>query len=177
MTGRVLTRAFSFETRQHSVLGWDLGEGVPRRPAVICAVIVIVWAGLLTLVVGPPSRRTFIFYVAVPGVIAWFGFSPSGLIPRRRRITMWVLRARYILIGHVGVINGGVTRRRHDLLHVRERITLTWWRRTFGSRARDWDPWTPQAAASRPVGPGPTVRIGQGVRVLGFDAMTPLRED
>ena len=175
MRGRVLTRSFSFETRQHSLLGMDLGEGVPRRALLIGAVMLALWFGLLTLFFGLPDQRTLLFYVSLPLIVIWFGMQPSSKVARRRRMTDWIQRGRFVLYAHEGIKNGAPARLRRDRLKLRERLTFAWLRATFGSRSKDWDPWEAATAASRPFTDYRAVRTGQRLRLYGFDAMTQIR--
>ena len=58
MLGRVLTRAFEFQTKQHSLLGFDLGDGVARDFLVLGSLGTAVWFGALSLVFGLPNQQT-----------------------------------------------------------------------------------------------------------------------
>lgn len=175
MTGRVLTRTFTFETRQHSLFGVDLGEGLPRRALLIAAGLLVAWGGMLWLIFGPPKPYTLFLYVAIPIIVLIVGIQPSPKVARRYRMTDWLLHARYITSSHAGIVNGHIARLRRDRLKLRERMTFDWFHRLFGTRNKDWDPWEVRAAATRPFTAQEPVRTGQTMRVKGFDAMNELR--
>jgi hypothetical protein len=106
-TGRTYTAHFAIETRQHDLMGLDLGEGVPRKPLVLGLILFALWNTLLVLVAGLPSRTSSVFYMVPPLVVAAYGTQPCGTRERRWNITVWALRLRYLLIGHRPVICGG----------------------------------------------------------------------
>ncbi|MFD0383198.1 hypothetical protein ACFQ2B_15025 [Streptomyces stramineus] len=64
--GHTFTRHFDLETRQHELLGMDLGEGPSRRVLVTGAVVYAVWMGGLFLIFGWPSQMFFTLYFAPP---------------------------------------------------------------------------------------------------------------
>ncbi|MEU9237112.1 hypothetical protein [Streptomyces subrutilus] len=106
-TGTTYTRHFDLETRQHELLGMDLGEGVSRRTLVLGLVLYLVWTGGLLLVIGLPTQVTFTFYFLPPLLTAIFGTQRSGRNDRRWNITYWALTIRYLTVGHRPVICGG----------------------------------------------------------------------
>jgi hypothetical protein len=106
-TGRTLTAHFDLDTRQHELLGLDLGEGAPRRMLVLGLALFMVWTGGLFLIFGLPNRFTFTAYVLPPGLIAYFGTQRSSRINRRWNITNWALAVRYLVLGHRPIICGG----------------------------------------------------------------------
>ena len=175
MRGRVLTRTFSFETRQHSLFGVDLGEGFPRRALGLGALLLGTWFGLLTLLFGLPNPQTSLFDGSFPILIIFFGLQPSPKVHRRRRMTDWLLHARFLTRSHEGIVNGHPARMRHDRLKLRERFSLDWFHTMFGSRSKDWDPWAANATSSRPFTAQGSVHTGQSLRLAGFDAMNDLR--
>lgn len=157
-------------------MGMDLGEGFPRRALLIGAALISAWFGLLTLLFGLPNQRTLLIYFSIPLIVIWFGLQPSTKVARRRRMTDWLLRARYVLYSHEGVKNSRPARLRRDRLHLRERVTFEWFHQTFGSRSKDWDPWTPATSSTRPFTGARPVSTGQELRLMGFDAMTQIRD-
>ncbi|MFH9355157.1 hypothetical protein [Kitasatospora sp. NPDC017646] len=105
--GNTYTRHFDLETRQHELLGIDLGEGAPRRALVLGLVLYAVWLGLLLLILGLPSRFTFTLYFLPPLMITIFGTQRSHKLDRRWNITRWAISIRYLVLGHRPVICGG----------------------------------------------------------------------
>lgn len=110
LTGRSHTRHLSIETRQHDLLNYDLGEGIPRKPLIFGLLVFGLWNAIMLLVFGLPSRQTFIFYMVPPLTIAWFGAQWSVSNPRRRRFTVWALMIRFMIVGHLPVIGLGARR-------------------------------------------------------------------
>lgn len=167
--GDTYTRDFDLETRQHEILGLDLGEGPSRRTVVVGMITFIVWFGGLLLIFGLPNKFTFSLYFLPPLFVTVFGAQRSQHNPRRWRLTHWALAVRYLVIGHRPVINGG--RRaaaRSEWLLLRER---------FGQRAehlatipglaflgRDDD-----ARPGYQVAAGAPVRLNSKVRLYGPD--------
>ncbi|MET9365794.1 hypothetical protein ABZX93_33465 [Streptomyces sp. NPDC006632] len=105
--GHTYTRHFDLETRQHEILGMDLGEGPSRRLLVTGAAIYTVWTGGLLFLFGFPSQVTFTLYFAPPAIITYYGAQRSRSNERRWNLTRWALLIRYLTVGHRPVINGG----------------------------------------------------------------------
>lgn len=105
--GRTYTRNFSLETRQHELLGMDLGEGFLRRTLILGALLIMVWTGGLLLLFGFPGPVGFSAYFLPPTIITAYGTRYSSRNDRRWNITMWALAVRYWTFGHRPVINGG----------------------------------------------------------------------
>ncbi len=101
--GQTLTRTMGFETRQHELFGIDLGEGAPRRMLVWGALCCAIWWGLLYLIFGAPLPGAVFFWLAPPVFLAYYGWR-DGRTRRRRKITEWVLTARWLHRGHEPVI-------------------------------------------------------------------------
>ncbi|WP_432089590.1 hypothetical protein [Streptomyces sp. bgisy095] len=106
-TGTTYTRHFDVETRQHELLGLDLGEGVPRRVLVLGLVLFVTWTGGFLLLFGAPNKVTFSLYFLPPLLIAAIGTQRSKKMDRRWNITLWTLGARYLVFGHRPIICGG----------------------------------------------------------------------
>ncbi|MEU4924578.1 hypothetical protein AB0G29_35155 [Streptomyces parvus] len=106
-TGITYTRHFDVETKQHELLGLELGEGWPRKAIVLGFVLYLVWTGGLLLIFGVPSKVAFSAYVLPPLLIAVIGTKRSTRNPRRWNITYWTLSLRYLIHGHRPVICGG----------------------------------------------------------------------
>lgn len=151
---RNYTGAFSLETRQHSLLGIDLGEGAPRKPFVFGLVVFALWVALAWLVLGAPTRFTATLFILPPALITYFGSQKSPANPRRFRFTMWVLAVVFMLRGHRPII--GLGRRQPT------RAELTPWR-----ERREEFPWTRRPAWERPTADqSPQVPDGKPVRLI-----------
>ena len=105
--GATYTRHFDLETRQHELLGIDLGEGTPRRTLILGFVLYLMWTGGLLLILGIPSKITFTLYFLPPLLVAIFGTQRSRRNERRWNITYWALTVRYIALGHRPIICAG----------------------------------------------------------------------
>ncbi|MEV6677608.1 hypothetical protein AB0N09_12180 [Streptomyces erythrochromogenes] len=105
--GRTYTSHLNLETKQHELLGMDLGEGVPRRALVMGLVLYLVWAGPLLLLFGFPSKVTFTFYFLPPLLTVVYGTQKNRAVDRRWNVTRWSIGARYLVLGHRPIISGG----------------------------------------------------------------------
>ena len=105
--GHTYTRNFTLETRQHELLGMDLGEGFLRRTLILGALLITVWTGGMVVLFGLPSPMAFSAYVLPPLIVTTYGTRYSSRNDRRWNITMWSLTVRYWVSGHRPVINGG----------------------------------------------------------------------
>lgn len=158
---RNYTGAFSLETRQHTLLGIDLGEGAPRKPLVFGLIAFALWIPLLWLVIGAPNRFTATLFILPPTLLTYFGSQKAPSNPRRFRFTTWVLAVSFMLRGHRPIIALG---RRQPT-----RAELTPWR-----ERREEFPWTRRAAWERPladqsphVPPGKPVHLTIKARLFG----------
>lgn len=169
MRGRVLTRSFEFETRQYKLGPLDVVGGVPRSMITIGAPLTIIWFALLTAAFGLPGRVSIMLYVTLPVSIVVYGFEDDPAHERRKKITTWVRRARYALVGHRPITAG---RRAGRVLGWRDRAG---WR---GSSAHSEEGvWATRRDAGKGTdAPGRAIRLDQGARLIGFDAMSALRD-
>lgn len=168
MRGRVLTRSFEFETRQYKLGPLDVVGGVPRSMITIGAPLTIVWFALLTAVFGLPDRVSIMLYVTLPVSIVVYGFEDDPARERRKKITTWVRRARYALVGHRPITAG---RRAGRVLGWRDRAG---WRGLAHAEEGVWA--TRRDAGEGIDAPGRVIRLDQGARLIGFDAMSALRD-
>lgn len=82
------------ESRQYSVLFFDLGEGVARRPLLVAAAIVLPCWLLLGVVIGVPVLRFAFLYIVPPAVLVMVALrSDEG---GRPRYVLWLDRVRYL---------------------------------------------------------------------------------
>lgn len=105
--GNTYTRHFDLETKQHELLGLDLGEGASRRSLVLGLVLYTLWTGSLLLLFGFPSMITFTVYFVPPLIITVYGTQRSRANERRWNISRWSISVRYLLLGHRPIICGG----------------------------------------------------------------------
>lgn len=165
MTGRVLTRSVSFETRQHKIFSIDLGEGVPRRAFLVGLVLVGVWFALLTAIFGLPTQQTLTVYLTIPTAVVYIGFRPSKANERHYLITRWALKLRYIVSGHRGIVNGRLARRASDKLRLRERIDFSGARVYLTPWKNAAEPWSRAHTDKRPFTAGEGLEIAQVLTV------------
>ncbi|MYT25949.1 hypothetical protein GTW69_37735 [Streptomyces sp. SID7760] len=105
--GHTYTRHLQLETKQHELLGMDLGEGVPRRALVLGLCLYLLWTPPLLLLFGLPSKVTFTVYFLPPLLTVVYGTQRSRTVDRRWNITRWSIGIRYLVLGHRPIINGG----------------------------------------------------------------------
>lgn len=168
MIGRTLTKSFAIETRQHELLGLDLGEGPPRKLLVIGGGFVIIWFGIATLMFGLPNRATFMFYATIPVLIAVFGFRESSKVSRRRNVVVWWLKARYLFTSYRPLICLG--QRRPDRTEVRSvsnRFNFRGILQVLNPTAPPSAIWETDPPHPVPVGARVSVPINTRVRLLG----------
>lgn len=121
--GRNLTRTFTVETRQHELLGLDLGEGPKRRHLRIALIIGLLWILLCIPFLGTPNQYTFSLYILPPGILIAFGVQESPTQPRRVKLTDWVLALRYSFTAHRPIIWLGARRAdRREFVPLRYRL-------------------------------------------------------
>lgn len=173
-SGRVLTKHFEIESRQHDLLGLDLGEGPKRRALIIGAAALTVWAGGCLILFGLPNKFSFSAYFLPPVILTVFGARPSSRMGRRMALTDWALALRYALIGHRPIVRMGIRKPgRSEYLPLGQR-----WHIVTGIGARI----VPAAARPAWVSPdqdvererrpvGPVIVLDQQSRVVGSQAL------
>ncbi|MFD3819801.1 hypothetical protein ACFWRZ_32470 [Streptomyces rubiginosohelvolus] len=173
-TGHTYTDHFRLETRQHELLGVDLGEGVPRRILVLGLVLYVLWDGMLLLLLGLPTKVSATLYLLPPGLVVAYGARPSVRVPRRIALTGWAISARYLITGHRPVVCGG--RRaatRSEWIGRRgrwaPRLTLLTGSSVLGPAVERW--LGPETDTAVPAGAGPVVRLAARPRLYGPDAV------
>lgn len=167
-TARNYTRAFSLQTRQHTLLGIDLGEGIPRKPLVFGVVMFAIWIPLLWYLLGAPTRLTSLLFLAPPALVTYFGARPSPGNPRRFRFTSWAITAMFLLRGHRPIIGLGARQpTRAELTPWAARRDLP----TIGEIVRPWTrrpEWERNNAQDAELGPtSRPIRVTWKARTLG----------
>ena len=164
-TGRILTSSFEFETRQHELMGLDLGEGLPRQMLVVGGAILTAWFSILTLIFGLPSAGTFIFYFTAPLALVYVGFQKDKHHPRRKRITTWCLWVRYALLGHRPFVAGRRTCVSFEFLPASQRWNITKaWGIARASEESVWD--TSKQEAPMTYGATPPIDFSPRCRLV-----------
>src|SRR4051794_25414098 len=175
--GRTLTKHFHIETRQHELFNYDLGEGVPRRMLMFGVVVVVAWVAPVAPVRGSPNKLTFSFYAIPPVLFAYFAYRESEAQPRRKNLTQWVVKLRYIARGHRPIVRlGARAAYRSEYLPLSERVPFEALLRRL---APAW--FEPQWAVDEDSdGPaaiqlGRPIALNQAATLYGFDYMHQLR--
>lgn len=171
-TGRTFSERFRVETRQHTLLGLDLGEGPKRRDLKIALVLSGLWLLIVAPIVGVPNQFTVSLYIIPPALLIALGVQPSKTQPQRIRLFDWTRRGHYAVIGSRPVINLG--RRepgRHEQIPLSVRIN---WRK-IGRYIVPWTigpEWEEDNRESNRVGPtARPLRIAQKARLIGNDRL------
>lgn len=178
MQGRTLTRHFHIETRQHEIFNYDLGEGIPRRMFVFGMCVTAAWVLILSPILGLPNKYTFSIYAMPPVVFAYFGYQESNTQARRRNITQWAIKSRYMTVGHRPIISlGGRAAYRSEYLPLSERIP-------FEAAIRRLIPWLlppeweedhKDDHTPKDIQTGRPIALIQTATIYGFDQMEALR--
>ncbi|WP_372412590.1 hypothetical protein [Streptomyces luteireticuli] len=102
------TQHWDIETRQHELLGLDLGEGIPRTTLKYGFIFFPVWWGLLLLVAGFPSKPLMVpLFLLPPLLLTFYGAKRSTAYWRRTNLLLWQVRAGYLALGVRPVIGRG----------------------------------------------------------------------
>ncbi|MFK0142544.1 hypothetical protein [Streptomyces murinus] len=106
-TSNTYTRHWDIETRQHELLGLDLGEGLPRTTLKYGAVIFPLWWGLWLLVIGFPPQPAIPLFLLPPLGATYFGAKRSTAYWRRTNLLMWGVRLNFLHHGVKPIIGRG----------------------------------------------------------------------
>jgi hypothetical protein len=129
MIGRDLSKAMRIESRQHEILGLDLGEGIRRRLLGLGALAFAVWVPIAAILMFGVFRLPFsadlvTVFLAPPIALLMIGFQEDQTIPHRLRVTSFSLRMHRIFKGGTPLINLGAGRAsRHERLTLAERMS------------------------------------------------------
>ncbi|MEO3976776.1 hypothetical protein [Streptomyces sp. CAU 1734] len=106
-TSHTYTRHWDIETRQHELLGLDLGEGLPRTTLKYGAVIFPLWWGAWLLLLGFPPRPLIPLFLLPPLFLTFYGAKRSATYWRRTNLLLWGVRLNYLNHGLRPVIGRG----------------------------------------------------------------------
>ncbi|WP_431983845.1 hypothetical protein [Streptomyces qinglanensis] len=106
-TAETFTPHWDMDTRQHELLGIDLGEGVPRTMLRHGVVFFGLWWGGWLLLAGFPSQSAVPFFLLPPGWLTYAGAKRSLTYWRRTNLLVWGIHAQYLLRGIRPVIGRG----------------------------------------------------------------------
>lgn len=173
--GRTFSERFRVETRQHNLMGLDLGEGPKRRDLRIALMLSAIWLLICVPIIGVPNQVTTSVYVIPPALIIALGVQPSTVHPQRIRLFEWTRRWHYALVGSQTVVNLGRRRPgRQEQVPLAERVH---WRQ-IGRYILPWTigpAWEQGHREGHPVGPlARPARISQKVRLIGNDRLHAL---
>jgi hypothetical protein len=97
---RTYSKHWDIETRQHELLGLDLGEGLPRTTLRYGAVIFPLYWGTWLLTVGFPPQVLAPLFLLPPLGLTYYGAKRSVAYWRRTNLLVWAIRLNYL---HTGV--------------------------------------------------------------------------
>ena len=106
-TARTFSRHWDIETRQHELLGLDLGEGIPRTTLKYGAVICALWWGGWLIVLGFPPQPVVPIFLLPPVAATYYGARRSTTYWRRTNLLVWGVRLNYLQSGLRPVIGRG----------------------------------------------------------------------
>ncbi|MFJ4679160.1 hypothetical protein [Kitasatospora sp. NPDC088783] len=106
-TSRTYTAHWDLETRQHELLGLDLGEGLPRIALKYAAVMFPLYWGVWLLVIGFPPQPLFPLFLLPPLGATYYGARRSTRYWRRTNLLLWGVRASYLVHGVRPVLGRG----------------------------------------------------------------------
>ncbi|MFJ2217851.1 hypothetical protein ACIQVO_36460 [Streptomyces sp. NPDC101062] len=106
-TSHTYSRHWDIETRQHELLGLDLGEGLPRTTLKYGAVIFPLWWGMWLLLIGFPPQPAIPLFLLPPLGLTYFGAKRSTAYWRRTNLLMWGVRLNFLHQGVKPVIGRG----------------------------------------------------------------------
>lgn len=126
-SGKVLTRTIEQEPKQHTFMGVDLGEAVPRGQLMMGLIAYAVWVAIWLpplLLLGWFNQITVTLVLMPPMVVSMFGWRKAENNPRRRNITQWVMAMRWVKAGHEPVVVLGRHRAHRHAMRLRDRLAL-----------------------------------------------------
>lgn len=174
MIGRVLTRGFEIETRQYDLLKVDLGEGLNADFVYFGLLPSIAWGVLLSLIFGFPSSSAFMLYFGLPITISYIAFQPDPKRARRKRITGWILAARYLLVGCWPVVNAQRVKPSHNRVAPIQGQTVS--RTIAGVRRQSKGIWeTGSDSVEHVIEEGSDIAVNSQARLYSFNSMSTLR--
>ncbi|MEV1040461.1 hypothetical protein AB0J01_27985 [Streptomyces sp. NPDC050204] len=106
-TSHTHTTHWDLETRQHELLGIDLGEGVSRTTLRYGLISVGTWWTGWLVLFGFPSQTAVPAFLMPPIFLTYAGSKRSLTYWRRTNLLVWGVRAQYLLHGVRPVIGRG----------------------------------------------------------------------
>ena len=106
-SARTYSRHWDIETRQHELLGLDLGEGVPRTTLKYGAVLCFLWWSLWLMLLGFPPQPAVPLFLIPPVALTYYGAKRSLTYWRRTNLLIWGVRLNYLQSGLRPVIGRG----------------------------------------------------------------------
>ncbi|GAA3709876.1 hypothetical protein ACRWOO_22725 [Streptomyces sp. NEAU-PBA10] len=106
-TSNTYTRHWDLETRQHELLGLDLGEGLPRTTLKYGAVMFPLWWGAWLLLFGFPLKPLIPLFLLPPLFFTYYGAKRSTTYWRRTNLLLWGVRLNFLNHGVRPVIGRG----------------------------------------------------------------------
>ncbi|MGW0703026.1 hypothetical protein ACWGJT_03365 [Streptomyces xantholiticus] len=104
---RTYTRHWDLETRQHELLGIDLGEGIPRTTLRYGLLFFGTWWTGWLVLFGFPAQPVVPFFLLPPIWLTYAGAKRSLTYWRRTNLLVWGVHAQYLLRGVQPVIGRG----------------------------------------------------------------------
>lgn len=167
------SRHWDLETRQHELLGIDLGEGVRRTTLRYGALFIGTWWTGWLVLFGVPSPQTVPLFLIPPITLTHLGSKRSLTYWRRTNLLVWSVHVHYLVRGVRPVIGRGriPTRR----LGVRLRARRLGERMTHLPRFPGIGPLFAATGEDPARSAGPPVRVRHRARLYGPDAVARSR--
>ncbi|MDX3065871.1 MULTISPECIES: hypothetical protein [Streptomyces] len=170
---RTFSRHWDLETRQHELLGVDLGEGIPRTTLRYGFVCFGTWWTLWLSLFGFPPQPLVPFFLLPPLGLTYAGAKRSVVYWRRTNLLVWSVHLQYLVRGVHPVIGRGRVPVRRLGLRLRTR--------RIGERLPHLVHTPLFGALFAPRGPDPAHTVGKPVlirprvRLYGPDAVARSR--
>lgn len=175
-TGQVFTKDLRIPSRQHELLGLDMGEGPERKTLIFGLVVTGLWVALCAPLLGTPTTVTFSIYFLPPVLFTFVAMLPSSRCSSRRLITELLLSVRYVGKGSEPIIKlGRRPASRPERIPLRRRLD----RLTAGAQqlaGSQPPPWVAADPAAQEMSwkdkpAGRPVRVSQRTLILGQGAL------
>jgi hypothetical protein len=130
-------------------------------------------------VLGAPNKFTFSLYAIPPVLLAYFGFQDSSVTPRRKALTQWAVKARYVAAGHKPVIRLGARaahRSEHVPLSERFPVDKAIRRKAPWLLPPEWETQPRESRSHDAQAAGAPITLRQTALLVGFDHMRRVAE-